>query len=119
MSGSTDNTVYKEYPELPLMETDHHSSGKTLTLLCLASFEKGQRFLSEAKRQGCRVFLLTSQSLRGKAEWPVEDIEEIFYMPDTEKDWDMQGTLYGVAHLSRTIDFDRIVPLDDFDLEKA
>src|SRR5947209_1326515 len=101
------------------MPTPHPAESKPLTLLCLASFEKGQRFLSEARRQGCRVFLLTSDSLRGKVDWPTQDIEEIFYIPDSEKEWDMQTTLYGVAHLCRTIEVDRIVPLDDFDLEKA
>ena len=35
-----------------------------LTILCLASYHKGQAFLREAKRQGARVFLVTSESLR-------------------------------------------------------
>ncbi len=92
---------------------------RTLTLLCLASYEKGHRFLEEAKRQGCRVFLLTSRSLRDKAKWPRESLDDIFYMPDVEHEWNLQDTLRAVSHLCRSIPFDRIVPLDDFDLEKA
>jgi hypothetical protein len=88
-----------------------------LTILCLASYEKGQRFLEEAKQQGCRVLLLTSQSLEGK--WPVGIYDEIFYLPDKEFEWNLQHMLAGVNHLCRTEKVQRIVPLDDFDLEKA
>lgn len=90
-----------------------------LTLLCLASYEKGHRFLKEAKRQGCRVFLLTSQSLEHTAEFPRESLDDIFYMPDQEHEWNLQDMLHAVSHLCRTIQVDRIVALDDFDLEKA
>jgi hypothetical protein len=90
-----------------------------LTLLCLASYEKGHGFLEEAKRQGCRVFLLTSLSLQHKAKWPVESLDDIFYMPDQENEWNLQHMLLAVSHLCRTIHIDRIVALDDFDLEKA
>ncbi|MFL6353087.1 MAG: acetyl-CoA carboxylase biotin carboxylase subunit family protein [Bryobacteraceae bacterium] len=90
-----------------------------LTLLCLASYEKGHGFLEEAKKQGCRVFLLTSLSLQHKANWPSESLDDIFYMPDQENEWNFQDMLQAVSHLYRTIQIDRIVPLDDFDLEKA
>jgi hypothetical protein len=90
---------------------------RSLTMLCLASYEKGQRFLEEAKQQGCRVLLLTSQSLKGK--WPVGIYDDIFYMPDKEFEWDLQHMVQGVNHLCRTERIDRVVPLDDFDLEKA
>jgi biotin carboxylase len=90
-----------------------------LTLLCLASYEKGHRYLEQAKQQGCRVFLLTSQSLKESAHWPHESLEDIFYMPDRDHDWNLQHMLFAVAHLCREIQIDRIVALDDFDLEKA
>ena len=90
-----------------------------LTLLCLASYEKGHGFLEQAKKQGCRVFLLTSLSLQHKANWPRESLDDIFYMPDQENEWNLQDMLLAVSHLCRTIQIDRIVPLDDFDLEKA
>jgi biotin carboxylase len=89
-----------------------------LTFLCLASYHKGFEFLLELKRLGCRVLLVTSKSLE-HAEWPRESIDEIFYMPDVGKQWDPKDTLLGVSHVARTHRIDRIVPLDDFDLEKA
>lgn len=95
------------------------SPSQPLTLLCLASYEKGQRFLIEAKQLGCRVFLLTSQTLEHSSEWPRDSLNDIFFMPDKEYEWNLQDMLYSVAHLCRTISLDRIVPLDDFDLEKA
>jgi biotin carboxylase len=90
-----------------------------LTILCLASYEKGHRFLQQAKVLGCRVYLLTSESLKEKANWPRESIDDIYYMPDEDHDWNLQHMLLGVCHLARTVQIDRIIPLDDFDLEKA
>jgi biotin carboxylase len=89
-----------------------------LTLLCLASYHKGFEFLREAKRQGCRVLLVTSESLR-TAEWPRESLDDIFYIRDDKKRWKMDDLILGTAHLARRVVIDRIVPLDDFDLEKA
>ena len=89
-----------------------------LTLLCLASYHKGFEFLREAKRQGCRVLLVTSGSLRD-AEWPRESLDDIFYINDDKKRWKMEDLILGASHLARKVTVDRIVPLDDFDLEKA
>ena len=89
-----------------------------LTLLCLASYHKGFEFLREAKRQGCRVLLVTSASLR-EADWPRESLDDIFYVQDDKKRWKMEDLILGTAHLARRVEIDRIVPLDDFDLEKA
>jgi biotin carboxylase len=89
-----------------------------LTLLCLASYHKGFEFLREAKRQGCRVLLVTSESLR-LADWPRESLDDIFYIPDDKKRWNLDDLILGTAYLARRTAVDRIVPLDDFDLEKA
>ena len=35
-----------------------------LTLLCIATYRKGDEFLRECRRQGCRVLLLTDEKLR-------------------------------------------------------
>jgi biotin carboxylase len=93
-------------------------SNPPLTLLCIASYHKGFAFLREAKRQGCRVLLVTSESLRD-AEWPRESLDEIFYVRDDKKRWKLDDLILGASHLARRIAIDRIVPLDDFDLEKA
>lgn len=90
-----------------------------LTLLAIASYEKGHAFLRQAKAEGSRVFLLTSLSLKDSANWPREALDDIFYMPDESKVWNLDDTLKAVSYLARTEPIDRIVPLDDFDLEKA
>ncbi len=86
-----------------------------LTVLCIATYEKGGEFLLECKRQGCRVLLLTDETLRGAA-WPREAIDETFYVT---RDLPREALLKGVAHVARTERLDRIVPLDDFDVETA
>lgn len=88
-----------------------------MTFLCLASYEKGHEFLRECRRQGVAVLLLTSLSLKDKARWP--EVDEIFYMPDTEHEWNRQDTLKSVSFLARTRAIDRIVAIDDFDVEVA
>ncbi|HJZ69419.1 MAG TPA: ATP-grasp domain-containing protein [Blastocatellia bacterium] len=86
-----------------------------LTMLCLASYEKGEAFLKECKRQGCRVFLVTVEKLRA-ANWPREAIDEIFYMPDG---YSRDDIIKGVSYLARSQNIDRIVPLDEYDQETA
>ena len=89
-----------------------------VTILCLASYFKGHDFIREAHRLGCRILLVTSESLRDAA-WPRECITEMFFVPDVKKQWKLEDLLIGVSHLARRELIDRIVPLDDFDLEKA
>ena len=88
------------------------------TILCLASFHKGHEFLREAKREGWRVYLLTSESLRG-AEWPAEALDDIFFMPDVDKVWNRADTIRAVSYMARSRQIDRIAALDDFDVETA
>ena len=92
--------------------------GAGLTVLCLASYYKGIEFLKECKRQGARTLLLTSHSLE-HANWPRESLDNIFYVPDVDKTWKLQDVLLGISHLAKTEVIDRIVPLDDFDVETA
>jgi biotin carboxylase len=89
-----------------------------LSILCIASYHKGQAFLREAKRQGARVYLVTSESLRD-ADWPRESLDDIFFVHDDDKKWRLEDLLLGASHLARTVAIDRVVALDDFDLEKA
>ena len=91
---------------------------KNITVLCVSSYEKGHDFMRECKEQGCKVLLLTSKSLE-TAPWPKDAIDEIFYMPDKNKEWNMRDVIYGISFLARKEKIDRIVALDDFDVEKA
>ena len=56
-----------------------------MTILCIATYFKGAAFLRECRRQGCRVVLLTSDSLVG-AEWPREAIDDIYSVPRDASD---------------------------------
>jgi biotin carboxylase len=83
------------------------------TLLCVASHLKGQHLLREARRLGCRVYLLTHSALLD-SPWPREAIEDVFALPDFS---DMHAVRHAVGYLARGIKFDRFVPLGDYDVE--
>ena len=91
---------------------------RPLTVLCLASYYKGIDFIRECHRQGCRTLLLTSHSIKDE-NWPRESIDETFYMPDVQKEWKLEDALLGVSFMARNETIDRIVALDDFDVETA
>jgi biotin carboxylase len=88
---------------------------RPLTLLCITTYEKGQEFMRECKRQGCRVILLTAEKLRN-ADWPRESLDNSFYLP---ADLPLSEIVQAVAHLARTEKLDRIVALDEYDMETA
>jgi biotin carboxylase len=87
----------------------------SLTLLCIATYRKGDEFLRECRRLGCRVLLLTDETLRD-ADWPREAIDAFYYVRRTMPEADIRK---GAAFLARTERLDRIVALDDFDVETA
>ena len=89
-----------------------------MTVLCLASYFKGESFLKAAKAEGNRVLLVTAQNLAQKP-WPHESIDQIFYVPDETDDWNLENLAKGVAYLMQTEKIDSIVALDDFDVEKG
>jgi hypothetical protein len=84
-----------------------------LTILCIASFFKGERFLERCKQEGVRVLLLTAENCLGEA-WPRESIDEVFALPSFQ---DRRQIVNAVTYLARTRPFRRIVALDDFDVE--
>jgi len=90
-------------------------NNRQLTMLCLASYEKGEAFLRECGRQDCRVILITVEKLR-EANWPRDAIDEVFYMPDH---YSRDDIIKGVSYLAHTQTIDRIVPLDEYDQETA
>jgi biotin carboxylase len=86
-----------------------------LTIFCIATYRKGDEFLRECRRQGCRVLLLTEEKLRD-SDWPREAIDEFFFV---RRDMPLQDIRKGIAYVGRTHRLDRIVALDDFDVELA
>jgi len=91
------------------------TSSPQKTLLCITSYEKGQEFIRECKRQGAYVILLTVTALE-HAHWPRESIDEVYFMPDLSK---ADEVIHGVSFLARTRVIDSIVALDDYDVWTA
>ena len=91
------------------------SDGRPLTILCISSYEKGQDFIRTCKGMGCRVLLLTVEKLR-HGDWPFECIDEVFTMPE---ELPLQSLIYAVSYTARSQAIDRIVALDEFDMENV
>ena len=85
------------------------------TILVLASQFKGAPLIEEFHRLGCKVLLLCAEKTRCEA-WPTHAITEQFYMPKLNVFPDI---LNAVSHLARSYDIDRIIGVDDFDVEVA
>lgn len=94
---------------------DRADSPMPLTLLCIATYRKGDEFLRECRRQGCRVLLLTEEKLRD-GDWPRESIDEFYYLRRDMPEADIRK---GAAYVARHERIDRIAALDDFDVETA
>jgi biotin carboxylase len=71
--------------------------------------------MRECKRQGCHVLLLTAEKLRD-ADWPRESLDDTFYLP---AELPLADIVQAVTQLARTHKLDRIVALDEFDMETA
>lgn len=90
-----------------------------VSFLCVASYFKGNDFLRGMKSTGATVYLVTSKKLEHKP-WAREALDDIFYIEQgPENQWNMDDVIAGLAWLMRTQKIDRIVALDDFDVEKA
>lgn len=85
-------------------------------ILALASFFKGNRFLEAAKREGANVYLLTIEKLL-TAKWARDSIDEVFALPIGFGD--RRELVAAVSYLVRSRPIDRVVALDDYDVEVA
>ena len=86
-----------------------------LTFLCLASQFKGAALIEECHQLGIRVLLLCAEKTRGEA-WPEHAITEQFYMPKLNV---FPDVIHAVSFLARSYRIDRIIGMDDFDVEVA
>src|SRR3954447_21805827 len=86
-----------------------------MTLLCIATYRKGDEFLNECHRQGCRVLLLTDEKLKD-SDWPRDAIDASYFV---RRDMPEENIRKGAAFVARSERIDRIVALDDFDVEMA
>ena len=82
-------------------------------IFCISTYEKGQAFLEECAALGCRVVLLTVDKLRN-ANWPKSILEDFHAMPDGLT---LEQVTNAVTYLARSKRFDRLVALDEFDME--
>jgi len=71
--------------------------------------------MRECKRQGCGVILLTAEKLRD-ADWPRESLDDTFYLP---AEIAIADIVQAVTHLAHNRKIDRIVALDEYDMETA
>ncbi len=86
---------------------------KPTSIFCLSTYEKGQEFLRTCAAEGCEIRLLTVDKLRD-ADWPKDILTEFLTMPEEMTPEQVLNTLSYVARDRR---IDRLVPLDEFDLE--
>ena len=84
-------------------------------ILCITSYEKGQAFMRQAAAMGCRVVLLTVEKLHD-ADWPRDILDELLTMPDGLT---MEQITNTVTYLARSRKIERVVALDEFDMETA
>lgn len=90
-----------------------------LSFLCIATFFKGHDFMRTCKELGHTIYLLTDQKLANEA-WPREAIAEFFYLPSpSNAPKDLEQMILGLSHMMRSRKIDRVVALDDFDVEKG
>jgi len=83
--------------------------------LCISSYEKGQDFMCQCAEMGVKPTLLTVEKLRD-APWPHEILEDIAFMPDS---FTVDEMIKTVCWMCRGRHFDRVVALDEFDLDAA
>jgi hypothetical protein len=90
-----------------------------LSFLCISTYFKGNEFLRACKQAGNKVYLLTNKKLEHRP-WARESIDEIFYVEERyDGSFDINEITLGLAYVMRSRKIDRIVALDDFDVEKA
>ncbi len=87
---------------------------RPLNFFCVSTFFKGEDFLKACKEEGNNVYLLTLRKLEHEA-WPREVLNEIFFIDE----WVDSQVMDAMAYFFRSVPIDRIVALDDFDVEKA
>src|SRR5262249_33604870 len=86
-----------------------------MTILCIATYFKGEPFLRECRSLGATVLLLTVDSLAGAA-WPREAIDEIHTVTRGQPSAEIKKAVDAIA---RKHAIDGVAALDDFDVETA
>lgn len=85
------------------------------TILCIASFFKGNDFIRECKRQGASVVMLTREKLLA-ADWARESLTDITAIPGKTS---IQSYLAAASHVARRRRVLRVVALEEYDIVTA
>ena len=85
------------------------------TILCVASFFKGNDFIRECKRNGARVVLLTREKLLA-SDWARESIDDLVAIPGKTS---VQSYLTAATHLARHRRVSHVVALEEYDIVTA
>ena len=85
----------------------------TERILCISTYEKGQAFMRQCASMGCKTALLTVEKLKN-ADWPRDILENVLTMPENLS---VEEVIRTVAYVARGWKIDRIVALDEFDME--
>lgn len=85
------------------------------TILCIASFFKGNDFIRECKQQGARVILLTREKLLS-ADWARESLDDLLAIPGKTS---VQSYLAAATFIARQRRITRVVALEEYDIVTA
>ncbi|HSE22153.1 MAG TPA: ATP-grasp domain-containing protein [Pyrinomonadaceae bacterium] len=85
------------------------------TILCIASFFKGNDFIRECKRRGAAVVLLTREKLLD-AEWARDSLEDLIAIPGKTS---VQSYLAAATYVARQRRVVRMVALEEYDIVTA
>ncbi len=88
---------------------------QTVTILCLASYFKGARFMEACKELGARVILITKEKLADEP-WPHHALDGFYKMPNISKQPDITNA---VSYLARSTEIDQVIALDEYDTQTA
>lgn len=86
-----------------------------LTVVCLASYFKGNDFLRQCKSQGCFVILLVKEKLQDEA-WALDAVDEFLTVANHATP---EMFVHAVTEIARRRHLDRIVALEEYDVMNA
>ncbi|MEP6920785.1 MAG: ATP-grasp domain-containing protein [bacterium] len=89
--------------------------GKSLNIVCLATFFKGTDFIRECKSHGCQVVLITKEKMLSE-NWPRESLDDLIALPN---DAGSDLFIHLMSLLGRQTRIDRVVALEEFDVITA
>ena len=91
------------------------NESKAPTIICVASFFKGNDFIRECKRLGAAVVLLTREKLLD-ADWARESLDDLIAIPGKTS---VQSYLTAATDVARQRQVLRVVALEEYDIVTA